>query len=269
MDPLISIIMPAYNAGRHIGQAIDSVLAQTYANWELIIVNDGSTDDTARVIERYTDPRIHVFHKVNGGIGSARNVALEHVSGDFLCGLDSDDVLPQDSLRVRMQVFEQDPQADIVDGRVDFMDTDLRNTLRLYVPDFEGEPFHELVKLSSKCFMGFSWMIRWHADEHLRFQEDISHGEDLVFYLHYSPGRRYRCTSEPVLLYRRTGHSTMSDVDGLERSYKRIGELLAEQGIADRTELQNFRRLRQRIMAGTYWHARKPLKALIAYFSRG
>lgn len=267
MNPLVSIIMPAYNAQRYIGEAIGSVLAQTYPEWELIIVNDGSTDRTTDIIQGYPDPRIHVIHKTNGGIGSARNTALEHVKGEFICGLDADDILTPDSLLARVRIFQENPGVDMVDGRVDFMDAELINTLRTYVPDFEGEPYHELLHLSGKCFMGFSWMLRWHPKERTRFQEDISQGEDLVFYLHYSPGRQYRFTRERVLIYRRWGATSMSDADGLGRSYKRIGELIAEQGIATKGEMARFKHLRQRIMAATYWHARKPLKAFIAYFS--
>ena len=78
MQPaLISIMMPAYNAEDYIGEAIDSVLAQSYSNWELIIVNDGSEDKTADIAAKYTDRRIKVFHQANGGESAARNAALD------------------------------------------------------------------------------------------------------------------------------------------------------------------------------------------------
>jgi glycosyltransferase involved in cell wall biosynthesis len=75
---LVTVMMPAYNAAGFIGEAIDSVLAQSYANWELIVVNDGSTDATAGIVARYDDPRIRLITQPNGGESSARN----NVRGD-------------------------------------------------------------------------------------------------------------------------------------------------------------------------------------------
>jgi teichuronic acid biosynthesis glycosyltransferase TuaG len=264
--PLVSVIMPAYNAEKYITEAIDSILAQTYGNWELLVVNDGSTDGTAAILEHYKDPRIRVFHKANGGIGSARNLALLHVRGSFICGLDSDDVMPPGSIAARVAVFDQYPEADIADGQVIFTDATLKKVLRVFTPAFTGEPFRELVRLSGTCFMGFSWLIRWSDKETVRFNEDISHGEDLVFYLHYAPGKQYRHTTEPVLIYRRTGHSSMSDLEGVERSYRRMENFLRAQGEASREELAWFHWRRKRIMVGSYWKARKPFKALRAFF---
>lgn len=269
MDPLVSIIMPAYNAEVFIGEAIDSVLAQHYVNWELLVVNDGSTDGTARVLAGYSDPRIRVFNKPNGGIGSARNVALEHVRGEFLCGLDADDVLPPLSLSSRVPVLKARPELDIVDGVVLFKDGKLREVLRTFVPDFEGEPYNELLALNSNCFMGFSWMIRWRKDTSARFTTNVSHGEDLCFYLEYSPGKRYAYVTEEVLHYRRTGHTVMSNLDGLARSYGYIHRWLGRQGTASASELRQFQRKSRMIMVRTYARAGKPWKALLTLLNAG
>lgn len=262
VGPLVSIIMPAYNAEAYIAEAIDSVLAQTYTNWELLLVNDGSTDGTVAIIETYSDPRIRVFHKENGGIGSARNMALANAQGELMCGLDADDVFPARSLEARCAVFAEHPETDMVDGRVLFMDRQLKKVQRDFTPTFHGEPFHELLALSSTCFMGFSWLIRWRPDMTVRFDENITHGEDLLFYLHYSPRRLYRYTRETVLLYRRTGSTAMSNLSGLERSYKYILYKLDVQGIATDRELDTFRRRIRRIMWRSYLMAKQPLKAL-------
>lgn len=90
---LISIIIPVYNSQDYVKKCIDSIINQTYQNLEIIIVNDGSTDNSGDIIEEYgnKDRRIKVFHKENGGIGSAYNVALKHVTGDLLTFVDSDD----------------------------------------------------------------------------------------------------------------------------------------------------------------------------------
>ena len=89
--PTVSVVMPAYNVEKTIGRAIDSVIHQTYTNLELIIVNDGSTDATLDVIQKYSDSRIIVISQANGGLSCARNVGMRKAKGDYLVFIDSDD----------------------------------------------------------------------------------------------------------------------------------------------------------------------------------
>lgn len=89
--PLVSIVMPSYNAEKTIGRAIESVLNQTYKNIELVVVNDGSVDGTLEKIREYKDTRIRVVNQPNGGLSNARNTGINHASGDYLTFIDSDD----------------------------------------------------------------------------------------------------------------------------------------------------------------------------------
>ena len=89
--PLVSIVMPSYNAEKTIGRAIESVLNQTYKNIELVIVNDGSVDGTLERIREYDDVRINVVSQPNGGLSNARNTGINHAIGDYLTFIDSDD----------------------------------------------------------------------------------------------------------------------------------------------------------------------------------
>jgi len=115
--PLVSIMMPAYNAGKYIRRAIESVLAQTYENWELIIIDDCSTDNTYEIAASYKDPRIRILrHEQNMGVGSSRNDALSASRGQWVAVLDADDEwLPQ---RLERLIKE-------TDGREDFFLSDL------------------------------------------------------------------------------------------------------------------------------------------------
>src|ERR1044072_6081218 len=91
-DQLVSIIMPAYNAERYIAASIESVLAQTYSDWELIVVDDGSTDRTATVTQEFVkrDPRIKYIFQENGRLGKARNTGIKNSRGPLIAFLDSD-----------------------------------------------------------------------------------------------------------------------------------------------------------------------------------
>jgi len=108
-DGVVSIMMPAYNAERYIAQAIESVLAQSYTQWELVIVNDGSTDRTADIAAQYDDPRIRNTHQANAGEAAARNTALQHMQGEFVAFLDSDDFYLPDHLDLTVNFLKMNP----------------------------------------------------------------------------------------------------------------------------------------------------------------
>ena len=113
---MISIIMPAYNSEKYISEAVESISNQSYKNWELLIVDDGSTDNTPEIIDAYskTDSRIKVFHKKNDGVSAARNFALNNICGEYVTFIDSDDVYHTERLKIMLQVFEKYPKCDAV-----------------------------------------------------------------------------------------------------------------------------------------------------------
>src|SRR6266571_502317 len=121
MSPGISIIMPAFNAERHIGESIQSVLDQTLGDWELIVVDDGSTDDTATVVGRFNDSRVHYVKRENGGQAAARNTGIRNSNGALIAFLDADDLWLPEKLARQVDVFQQ-TEADVVycDGYVFF-----------------------------------------------------------------------------------------------------------------------------------------------------
>ena len=121
--PMVSIIMPVYNCAKYIGFAIDSVIKQTYTNWELTIVNDGSTDNTQSIIDSYknNDSRIIALQQKNGRQGKARNLAIAHASGKYLAFLDADDVWITQKLAIQMEEIEV-AKADLVFSKSYMMD---------------------------------------------------------------------------------------------------------------------------------------------------
>jgi glycosyltransferase involved in cell wall biosynthesis len=98
MNPFFSVVVPVYNRESLITRCIDSIFNQDFENWELVIVDDGSTDETRNVILSYDDERIRYIYKENGGASSARNVALDNSNGTYIAFLDSDDEYKPDHL---------------------------------------------------------------------------------------------------------------------------------------------------------------------------
>ncbi len=107
INALVSIVMPAYNAGKYIGESIESVVRQTYPDWELLIVDDGSTDNTADVIKPYRlkDSRIKYFYQENSKQGAAKNLAIKHSKGEYIAFLDADDLWLKDKLQISMETI--------------------------------------------------------------------------------------------------------------------------------------------------------------------
>ena len=114
--PTVSVIMPAYNVEPYLAASIESVLGQTFQHWEIVIVDDGSTDASGAIADRYAnrDSRIRVVHQANGGLSAARNTAMRHARGEVFALLDSDDLWDPDFLASQMALFAARPDVAIV-----------------------------------------------------------------------------------------------------------------------------------------------------------
>ncbi len=211
--------MPAYNAERYIREAINSVLNQSHRDWELLIIDDGSTDQTGQIVKSYPDPRVRYFEQPNKGVSSARNLGLSKMKGDYFCFLDADDIYPVDSIISRLEVFEHSPQVMFVDGRVEYINAKGTPTGRHFLPRFKGLPKKKLIRLSSSCFFGPSWMIKREPGVNYEFDSSMTHCEDLSFYISIADRGHYDYTESCVLHYRTHDLSAMTRLDSLEKGY--------------------------------------------------
>ena len=185
--PIISIIVPIYNAGKTLSKCIDSILHQTFTNWELILVDDGSPDNCAVICDKYAekDERIIVIHKPNGGVSSARNAGLDIAQGQWIVFIDSDDWCEQKYLSDFFCTSVELSDCDIVlQGRKDEIDGRIDSNIVLengiYSNIAEGLLKNNLLTFGAPyCKLYPNKLIKKY---HIRFPEEYSYGEDTTFF---------------------------------------------------------------------------------------
>ena len=141
MTPEITVILPAFNAAQFLARAIESVQEQSFADWELLIINDGSTDETLNIASAFEkqDNRIRVISQHNRGLSGARNTGLESTRGNFIQFLDADDILLPTKFQRQLDEFERNPAADIVFCKAAIIDESRDRRPATQIPDLPFE----------------------------------------------------------------------------------------------------------------------------------
>lgn len=267
--PGVSVIIPAYNAGPWLKEAIDSVRAQTFQDWELIVVNDGSTDNTAQVAREHSDPRIHVIDQVNSGVSAARNTGIAMARGGIIGFLDADDAMLPDNLQQKVDLMLKtgvdwvfgdmipcDPHLQPKGGVMTGTDGDVKRMLLLNVGT--------VVPIACS-----NVLARRHCFEQgVAFDTTLSNSADQDFTLQLAHRFSYRHLSAALGKYRVLPSSMSKNVLRYQEDHLRFFKKVRQQGhLAN----PNFRRT---CMANVYWaiggtwwrQARKPLKAVPFFF---
>lgn len=183
---LISVIIPVYNVENYLTRCLCSILKQSYGNIEVILVDDGSTDSSGDICDKFaaSDKRIKVYHKINGGVSSARNLGIKKVTGDYICFVDSDDWLDIDYfeqvillLRSKKPIFLKNNYV-IDDGRNNVINK-YKKSNTLY---YDAE--QDLYEMANGYHYGWEPVASFYkatACKKVRFNTEIVYGEDLLF----------------------------------------------------------------------------------------
>lgn len=182
MDSKLSIIIPVYNNERYLQTTLQSVLAQTYPDFEVLAIDDGSTDGSLAICQKFAqkDRRLRVIHKENGGVSSARNRGIEEAMGKYIAFVDGDDCIDPEMYTTMITVL-QDTGADLVDCRV------IKESQYMQQPYEEGDvevSDHPLECLSKKGYFIDSSLNKVYRRDFIgytRFDEGISYSEDKLF----------------------------------------------------------------------------------------
>lgn len=276
-NPKVSIIIPAYKAAGFIAETIQAVIDQTYTNWELIIIDDGSPDNQAEVIKPFlADGRIKYFRQKNTGVSSARNKGMEHATGSYIALLDADDVWLKNNLEVKIAYMEAHPE-------IDFVYSDMMNAIEDVHHLEEAIPGKDVAKVED--------ILLWEGEvipvpcsnviyrtrcyrEGVKFDPSLSTAADQDFTIQLAA--RYESTRIPekLLLYRVRKDSMSRNIALMERDHIAVFKKAERQGLFPSHAFKQrcFSNLYM-ILAGSWWvnaHNRTRgmyfvLRSLLAY----
>jgi len=202
IQPLVSVIMPAYNAEKFIAESIESILNQSYSNWELIVINDGSTDQTKSIVSNFlSDDRIQLInHEYNQGLIISRNSGIEAANGKYIANLDSDDIaLP---LRLQKQVNFLENNINYVLLGSACVNIDAKgsqiNTTRREIPNLALKS----ILLFSNYFINSSVMMKTEIAKKVSYDSSIPLAEDYYYFVELSQYGDIGNLSETLIKYR-------------------------------------------------------------------
>ena len=217
--PTASVGIPVYNGAATIAATIDSILAQTHTDFELIVIDDGSTDNTGEIVATFDDPRLRLLRFENAGLAASRNRAMQVARAEYISFIDADDLWTPDKLADQLQALRDSPRAAVAYSFTDYIDDageHLRSGSHITV---DGDALPHLL-LTDFLENGSNVMVRRSACERVGgFDENLPAAEDWDFLLKLAARYPFVCVPKPQILYRLTDSAMSFDVKRQERAW--------------------------------------------------
>lgn len=216
--PEISVIIPAFNAERTIGETVTSVLSQTFVDFEVLVINDGSTDHTLDILTQVQDDRVRILTFPNAGVAESRNRGIQAARGKFLAFLDSDDLWTPTKLAEQRSALEANPQAAVAYSWNDYINEHGKFFRHGSHPTYVGDVYEALFQ-GSFIENGSNILVRQQAVDSIgNFDPTLVPTEDWDFYLRLAEKYSFVCVPKVHVLYRMVPSSLSNRVLRMERS---------------------------------------------------
>jgi glycosyltransferase involved in cell wall biosynthesis len=263
--PLVSVVIPAYNAARTIEQTVQSALDQESVELEVIVVDDGSSDDTVTLVSAIPDERVHLVPQANGGAASARNTGIAHAKGDWVAFLDSDDLWVRHKLRAQLEALQGQPGGFAAQSSAFMVDDDMRvlHVRRCIQPENDLLTFLRFQNLPAAAS---SWIVRRDVLEQIGcFDPELVILEDWDLSLRLARHGPTLNMEEPLTLYRQHPGNRSLNLDiHVSPGFRVLGRLFADpalpQDIRDRKR-EVYARFYTMLCGGAV-RARRPVACL-------
>lgn len=237
MTPKVSIIVPIYNTAKYLDACLNSILKQTYQNLEIILVDDGSTDDTPKIIDNYTkkDKRIIVFHQKNRGQSAARNVGLSKATGDYISFIDSDDTIKPSFVADLLAAYDDKTTLSVCG--INYKRLKNKSSEDVYISSLRPRRTHEsfkayilyLLAVDGRMYSSVNKLYRAKIATKLRFDESINFAEDTKFVLDYLAKTKgeIKFVLNPLYIYNfgtdtSTMHTVSTSWQNWQKSYQSL-----------------------------------------------
>lgn len=233
MEKLVSIIVPVYNAEDNIKRCLESLINQTYDNIEIIIVNDGSKDNSLQIIQDIAliDNRIKIFNKNNGGVSSARNLGIKNATGKYLMFVDADDYILDNAVEECVKAIGDGDAVQFLMNSV-YRDGSVKLYDNIYNDYHDGELDLEKVinlLLSGQVSCGsctYLYKTEIIKNHNLLFDEELDYGEDFLFVVNYILNiNNIKLVAKPLYQYCETESSLTRGIDNMICNLKKIPKL--------------------------------------------
>lgn len=237
-DVLISVIVPAYNAGRTIVESISSALRQTHTRLEVIVIDDGSADDTAQRVQEINDERIQIVTTAHQGVSAARNEGIRRSQGEYVAFLDADDLWLEHKLSRQLAALHGQPQAAVAYGLLDRCDAAGRNRFPHSRRTDSGD-LADVLPIWNVVGNGSNWLVHRQVFEKVPgFDETLEAAEDWHFSVRLAQHFEFVCVPEVLGIYRRSPGSVSTDLRKVERDSLRAWRSLMQAPAALSPELR-------------------------------
>lgn len=253
--PRVSVIIPVYNGEKYISETVNSVIAQTYTDYELILVNDGSKDTTGQILESFSNDRIKVLHIENSGVSNARNIGYAESAGDYIAFLDADDLWLPERLQETVAYLDEHKEVGLVHTHMAVIDEKSQKTGEVFAGK-EGNILEDLLLWNGCCIPApSSILVRREVMEEIDlFDTNLSTAADQEIFFRIANVYKIGMVNQPLGLYRIHGENMHLNIARMEKEHVYTYKKAAELGLY---HSNSFRRKcfsnMYMILAGSYW----------------
>lgn len=248
---MVSIIIPSFNSEKYIAETINSVLNQSYTNWELIVIDDGSTDNSAAIIKEFClkDDRVKYCHQENAGVSVARNNGIKRAKGEYIALLDADDVWEKDNLKIKVDILESgknfqwvysnmydaDENINIIKEAPKGTDENILESILLWKGEVVPGPCSNII-FAKICF-----------EEGVKFDKNLSTAADQDFTIQLASKYKGHHINKPLWRYRLLVNSMSRNITVMEKDHIAVFKKASENEL-----FKNFW-FKQKCYSNLYW----------------
>ena len=224
--PKVSVIIPTYNSSTTIGETLQSVFKQTYSDFEILLINDGSTDDLMGVLKDFKDSRLQILDYENGGLCVARNRGIDRACGDYLIFLDADDLWTSDKLETHVNALDQakeiNPRVGVVYSWSYYFDDETQSCFISQPKTYEGDVLAKILEINFITNGSNPMIVREAIDSVGYFNPEFQGAADWEYWIRLAQHWDYLLVPQRQIFYRQSRQSMSSNIEHMEEDQLRL-----------------------------------------------